>query len=519
MNTPFPPRFGGLTVRDVLPESSRAGGDDLYFQSCSGDWKTCQPGDLFVAIDSETGDGHEHAQQAIDLGAVGVVTERLLAIDAPQFLVDDSRQAFGRLCHALTGYPTGRLQSIVVSGSDGRTIVSHLVESVLKASGLGVGLASSLNRGLEDLNEPDEDPNRAASQHQRTCAGRLAEWMAEQVLRGRQAAVLEICSETLARHALAGATFDAAVITNIRSDSSGLHGSELNYWRLQQRVLRHLKPEGIAVLNADDPHSARLLPRLKTPALTFGIQQPADVSAILLESDSSGQTFSLTAGNDTAVVRSRTIGTHFVYNCLAAAAVGLSQNIGLALIGRGLELASALPGRLERIECGQEFGVWVDSAWRPAQIASAVHAVRQVTRGRLLVAVTMHPRQSPQQRKRIGELMQRHCQHLVITQPDCSMIRDYEPAHQILDGVGNHDQVRLMPNRMDAIEWLLAEARPGDAVLLTGVGEKPIASIGDQNWTVSDRELVQAWLYDQQERLTPAARQRAQIYRMEDFRQ
>lgn len=520
MDTPNTIGGQGWSVKAVLPDAARLGGDDLLFSNCSGDWQVCQPGDLYVAIDSEAGDGHEFVHAAIERGAVGVVTERLLAVEVPQFLVEDTRQAFGRICQTISGQPSLRLKSCVVSGSDGRTVTSHLLESILKVAGLRVGLCTSLQRQQEIQidrsaeNEPGETPSGPG-----TCAARLAEWMSEQVLRGHEAIVLETSNEALAHHTLAGSGFDVAVITNIRPDHSRRFGTETNFVRLQQRILSHLKPGGVAVLNADDPLSARLLERLNVPVLTFGMHQAADITAEVVESDVSGQTICLMAGNESAIVRRPTCGLNHVYNCLAAAAAGLSQGLDLVTIARGLDLAASLPGRMERIECGQSFPVWIDSAFRPAQVAAAIHSVRQVVRGRILIAVTMHPEQTPEQRKRIGEIVQKHCQQVVITQTDCSLIRDYEPAHQILDGVGDHDQVRLLPNRMDAIEWLLAEAKPGDGLLITGVGERPIASVGDQNWSVSDRELVQAWLYDNQEKQAPAAANRAQIYRLQDYLQ
>ncbi len=514
MSTHLPTRdTSGLSVSAILPGSRPYGCDDLRITSCSGSWSECVSGDLFVAIDSEDGDGHDFAQSAVERGAAGVVSERLLALDVPQFLVDDSRRAFGNICHALAGNPAERLTSIAVSGSDGKTVTSHLIRSVLETAGELTGLSCSTCS--EEAGDGFADAATASE-----CPARLASWLNQQVMTGRNAAIVEAPSNSLARHALSGARFDIAVVTNIRNDLSRKHGSDLNYRKVQRRIFANLKPTGIAIINADDPVSHGLLQKLSVPFLTIGMRQLADITGKILESDSTGQTICITAGNDSAVVRTSIIGIQHVYNCLAAAAVGLARNIDVAQIARGLELASAIPGRLERVECGQGFNVWIDSAHNPSQIASAIHAVRQVTRGRVLTAVTMLPNQSSQQRKRIGELVQKRSALSVITLPDCSKIEDYEPAHQFLDGVSQHDQVRLIPNRMDAIEWLLSQARPGDSVLVTGVGERPIAVVGDQNqWSVSDKDLVQAWLYDEMKTASPEAARRAQIYRMQDYLQ
>ncbi len=502
-----------LTVRETLPEARSIGCSDLRFESCSGSWEDCQPGDLFVAIDAATGDGHEFAQLAIERGAAGIVTERLLAVDAPQFLVEDTRRAFGSICHALAGQPSCRMTTIGITGSDGKTVTSHLTDSIFRNAGRSVAVHNTLKQTAAD----PEVANRSGPDS--LCPASLSGWLSRQVAQHCNVAVIETSSQSLAQHATAGTRFDVGVITNIRQDNSLAHGSHQNHQRVLQRITEQLKAGGIAVVNADDPLSAPVLQRLTVPTLTIGIRQAADVTARIIETDLTGQTFCLNAGNDSAVIHTPVIGHQHVLNCLAAAATGLSQNLTLEQVARGIELAGPLPGRMQRIECGQPFAVWIDSAVRPSQIASAAHSIRQVTHGKLLVAVTIDPEQSPHQRKRIGELIRRRMDSVVITQPDCGMISDYEPAHQILDGVYQHDQVRLIPNRMDAIEWLLSEARPGDAVLITGVGEKPIATLAEEKWTVTDAELVQAWLYDNQAGFSPATARRRQIYRMQDYLQ
>src|SRR4029450_10525320 len=157
------------------------------------------------------------------------------------------------------------------------------------------------------------------------------------------------------------------------------------YRRAKRRLFTLLKAGGLAVINADDHRSRSLLPSLDVPCLTYGLHAEADVSAQVIERHRSEQTFLLTAGGDTIPVRTRMIGDHHVSNCLAAAAVGLASDIDLTTVVQGLEAIDRVPGRLERLECGQSFGVFVDGAATPETLALSIRAVRRVTSGRVIV--------------------------------------------------------------------------------------------------------------------------------------
>ncbi len=499
----------GVSLKEILPDAKPIGGSDLKIQSCCGSWQEIQPNDLYVAIVGAEADGHDYAQAAVDRGAAGVVTERLLAIDGPQFLVRDSRQAYGKLCQALAGHPAKRVTTIGVSGSDGKTVTACLIDSILNLAGRCSRSATSLGdlRSLEETSIRSEMIN----------SPRLANWLAEGVISGCSHAVMEIHSRNLAQHCLTGMQLDVAVLTNLRNDHLDLHGTADNYRRVQQRLLRFVKPEGVAILNADDPNTAKLLDQLDLPALTVGIHQPAEVTAKLLERNSCEQLFMLSAGNESSIVRTQMIGKHHVYNCLAATAVGLALGIELPEIVRGLEAVGQIPGRLERVNCGQPFDVWIDSASRPNQLASAIHAVRQLTNRRVWVVASTETGQSAALRKRLGEVLERSADQAVITQSAGMGATSFEAAHQVLDGFQEPKNARPIPNRFRAIEWVLENAAEEDAVLIAGLGDRPIATISAGGWPVTDRDVCQAWLYDRHS-FCPEQESRRRTFRIDDYR-
>lgn len=502
----------GIRLREVLPNAKVIGAKEVYFRSCCGMWKDCQADDLFVAIMDAEQDGHDFTQEAIDRGAAAIVTERLLTTNRPQCLVADSREAYGKICQALAGNPSQRLTTIGVSGTDGKTVTSHLISGIFKAAGQKTGLISSIevNDGADRHSVPNDELNPPW----------LAEQLTQMVLANCDSVVMEVPSVALAKRSLSGVDLDVAVLTNIRENHLHFHGSESNYRRAKMRLLAQLKPTGLAVLNADDPTTHFLLQKIDTPALTIGIKQEADVRATLVERSRSEQTFMITAGSDSIPIRTSIIGDQHIYNCLTAMAVGLATGFDLSTIARGIEAAGNIPGRLERVECGQSFGVWVDSARSTGQLANAIASIRQVTTGKVWCICSIEDGQSELQRRRMGEIIERAADHAVITRTSIDQLIDYEPTHQILDGFEEPAKAQLLLNRFKAIEWTLQQAQPGDSVLVTGCGERPFALIGQHKWTITDRDVCQAWLYDNATLLPDSQKPDCQgkIFNIDDYR-
>ncbi len=500
----------GLSLKAVLPAFEPISVSDIRFRSCCGQWADCQPGDLFIAVVDEDCDGHEFASQAIERGAVAIVTERLLAVDCPQFIVDDTRQAMGHVCQALAGNPSDLLTTIGVAGSDGKTVTSLLIDSILKQAGGAPETDSDLNRF-----EIQETPAKS-QQIVRRSAG-VAQWMADAVMNQTSHTILDVTTNTLATRQLSGAAFDIMALTNLRRDESGKYFSNDTFRSIIVRSLDYLKPHGIAILNADDLHSRELLDQIQTPALTIGIHQAAEVSARIVGKSTNEITFVMTAGNESCVVNSPMIGNHHVYNCLTAAATALALGIELQTIAIGLERAGQIPGRMEPISCGQDFNLYVDVARRPTPIAAALHAAKQHTPGRVWTLASISPEQTPEERRHLGDVLAKASDRVVLAPSMATTAIDYEPYHQVLDAFGNPAQVQIIPNRFRAIEWLLKNCPAGDTALILGNGERTIATVADGKWQVNDRDVCEAWLYESTS-FAATTKPEPQIFNIEDYR-
>ncbi len=499
---PYAPQQRGLSLRGILPQARFHNASDLTVRSCSGTWNECQPNDLFAALVSADSDGHNDVDRALARGATAVLTERLLPIGSPQCIVEDSRVAYGRIAHALAGNPCSRLTTVAVAGQDGKTSTTHLIHSVLSAAGQQPGMASCPARKKPaPAGDRDWNPRR------------LIRFLEARISGGQTAALIETSFADLAAHQLAGAAFDAAVVTNWRKRRPGGAGQP------HAKLVRHLKPDGVAVVNVDDPLSATF-DDTAARTLTVGIRESAAIRGRILESTICGQTFSITAGHETILVKTTVPGAAHVYNCLQAAAVGVHRGIDMGTIGRGLEQFQGLPGRLSAVRCGQAFSVIVDEARTAFRLGAALNMMRRHVSGRLLCVFSPPAHCSPDSAARFGRTAERGCDVPVITRPQLAPSLDLESDHQVLDGFQRPAGAHVIPDRITAIEWVLARARPGDAVLIAGMGEHSICSLAADRWQLTDTDVCQAWLYGDtsvnQTIVSPVVN--PQIFRIDDYR-
>jgi UDP-N-acetylmuramoyl-L-alanyl-D-glutamate--2,6-diaminopimelate ligase len=304
---------------------------------------------------------------------------------------------------------------------------------------------------------------------------------------------MEAPVSAIASSQIAGALYDTVCITNSADDCAEVHGDDHNF--AAHRIFRHLAPEGLAVVNADDPAAAELLRHFDGPALTVAIREPAEISAVLLEQYPSEQTFLLTAGNEAAPVRTQMIGVHHVYNCLMAAAVGLAYGIDLVTIARGLESVRQLPGRLERIECGQPFAVFVDCATSPQALRAALRTLRGVCQGRLICLLGAAGDEQRYVTPLWGAAADEFADVLIITGSSQADDAPRVDVEQILRGVRRRDRAVVIVDRRAAIHWALAQARPGDCVLLAGSRHGGYRVTSEQIAPLDDRAVARQWLY------------------------
>lgn len=372
--------------------------------------------------------------------------------------------------------PWRRLKTIGIAGSRGKTVASCLVAAVLHAAGHRVGVANDL--GVCDGREATGDRADPAT------PAAWADLLRRMADNDCSHAVLELPAEALGDGSLIDAELDAACVTNTLGDLH--HRSLCDDRRTAGQLLDLLAPEGFASLNADDAATASWLGQFGGPVLTVAIRRAGEIMATIVEQTLYEQTFLLIAGSDVMPVTTRMVGTHHVYNCLSAAAIGLAYGIDLPTVVRGLESVDHVPSRLQRLECGQPFGVFVDAARSPDTLAGALACLRKWTCGRLIAVVGCGNEWSAEQRPLVGKVVENAADLAFLTGSRQGRAAAGRLVDDVLGGFACPASAEVQPRRAAAIELALDEAREGDCLLVVG----------------DDVENVRTLLYESQARGT-----------------
>jgi len=471
----------GVSLDELFPQATRSGTGEVRVTSCTSDWRKIEPGDVFVALDDLAGDGHCHARRAVSHGAAAVVCEQPVPVfDVPTYLVPDSRVAFGELCHELVDAPTRSLPTIGVTGTLGKSTTLAGLDSIFSQAGKHCGTISSLGcyDGMTHSAGISEAPTSPA----------IASRLARMVASGCTHALIEVSSCMLSQARLAGMQLDAVCVTNVTEAHLDLHNSLQSYRDVKRRILDYLSPTGMTVLNADDPVSLGWLNRLAGPVLTYGLGDQAEVTARIIERHANEQLFVLTAGSESAAVRTPMVGEHHVSNCLAAATVALSFGIDLQAIAAGIEMVEQLPGRMERVDRGQGFPVYVDAADTPQALHASLRTARQLARGRVICVLGDKTNASPSEDYAVSHVVRRLADLAIAARPLAE-----------IDGNASGDKLQaddfhVVSDRGEAIAWAVSIAEPGDVVVIAGSQTRPQCGFGSIDGANNDAEIARQLL-------------------------
>ena len=466
---------------------------EVVVTGITGDSRRVQPGDLFVASRGSRQDGASFVEQALRRGAVAVASDRPLPLPASVGQVSLSDLAAGKalLADRFFGHPSGRLTVVGVTGTNGKTTTCALLRSLLTMDGRSSGSIGTLGAWIGEQYEPLANTTPDAIELQRL--------LARMVDQNLSTAVMEVSSHALVQHRVDHVDFDVAVFTNLSQDHLDFHGSMESYAEAKGRLFTGLLPGAVAVLNADDPLSARYAAAGVGRVLRFGLDQPADVEARIQRLDAEGTAFQLAweGGARRLALELRLIGRHNVSNALAAASAGLAMGLPPAAVRTGLASLRAVPGRLEPVECGQDFRVLVDYAHTPDALAQVLALLRPLTRGRLRVVFGCGGDRDRAKRPLMGAVVGRLADNLYVTSDNPRS----EVPRAILDDIlaGLPEDARAgavtLVDRREAIEVACRAARGGDVVLLAGKGHETTQTIGEQVLPFDDRVVAREVLW------------------------
>lgn len=478
---------------------------DIPLSGISIDSRAVKPGHLFVALKGGNVDGHDYIQKAVENGAVAVVGEvdRIVNPTYTYIGLENPRRTLTWIAASFYDWPGRKLTVIGVTGTDGKTTTTNLIYQILLAAGKKVGMISTVNAVIGDevldtgfhVTTPD--------------AHDVQRYLAQMVDARLTHVVLETTSHGWSQYRVDACEFDIGVVTNITHEHMDEHGNYESYRAAKARLFTNLektseKPHGnprLGVINRDDLKSFDFLSDfIKVRKLNYGLGEEADVRAVDVEYSPSGIHFTAKSKDFAIPVSSKLVGAYNVSNCLAAlTAMVYGLRINPEIAAHGIAALEGIPGRMERIDIGQNFTAIVDFAHTPNALRVALDAARTMTDKRVIAVFGSAGLRDKEKRRMMAEVSAELADLTVLTAED--------PRTESLDGIleemaagarstGGREGETFwrVPDRGEAIKFALTLAHPGDIVLSCGKGHEQSMCFGAREHLWDDRTAMQAAL-------------------------
>lgn len=472
---------GTITSAPALPVSG------LEYDS-----RKIRQGGVFFAFPGEHVDGHRFVAAARAAGAVAVVSEQK-ATEGDTGLwiqVRHGRKALAAAALVFYNRPDERLKLIGVTGTNGKTTTTYLIDAVLQAGGKKTGLFGTTGYRLGGRMLPAANTTPESLD--------LVRMLAELEKTSATHATLEASSHALELGRTAGLRFDTAVFTNLTQDHLDFHGDMESYFAVKRTLFEGNGPSPrAAVINADDPYGRRLLEIEGIEKLTFSAQGAGDIRALEIESTFEGLRLRVATPAGETEIRSPMAGWFNASNVLAAVGVGLTQGFDLATITRGIEQCQAVPGRFEIVREGQPFLVAVDYAHTDDALRNLISSARRLVPegGRILTVFGCGGDRDRAKRPLMGAAAGELSDRVILTSDNP---RSEDPLHILADAEVGLQRVDANytrePDRRNAIAKALQEAAAGDIVLIAGKGHETYQQVGDEKLPFDDRETARELL-------------------------
>ena len=462
----------------------------LNIDGIACDSRKVAAGYLFFALLGANEDGNRYVRDAIERGAVAIASEAAPPVDLPANVVwiqvAESRKGLAVAAANFFGRPAEALQLIAVTGTNGKTTTSSLIDSALRASGAKTGLFGTIayHTPLGEYLAPNTTPESLD----------LQGFFAEIRDAGGKYAVLEASSHALVMDRLWGCRFQSAVFTNLTRDHLDFHKNFDDYFAAKRRLFEGTgagAPE-TAILNADDPYSKRLA-GLAKKTLTYGIEDPADITAKKFQLAFTGLTFTAQTPHGRLQIASPLVGRINVYNILAAIGAAQAGGISNEIIEAGIRALKSVPGRFQRVDMGQPFLVIVDFAHTDDALQNLVKTARELNpKGRVITLFGCGGGKDRTKRPIMGEVSGRLSDLTILTNDNPRQEDPLKIISDIVVGMQKSGGKYLIePDREKAIGLAFDEARAGDIVLLAGKGHEDYQVLADKTLPWDDRRIAQ----------------------------
>lgn len=446
---------------------------------------------IFVAIKGNKTDGHQFIEEAINKGAKAVIIQCQSAkvskcqSSVNLIKVDDTRSALAKLAIEFYGNPSQNLKVVGITGTNGKTTVSYLIETILIEAGFTPAVIGTVNYRFKDKVILSKNTTPAATQTQ----AMLSDMLKENI----NYAIMEVSSHALDQDRTAGINFHSAIFTNLTQDHLDYHHTLEDYFQAKAKLFKNLDTSSFAIINEDDEYGRRLKKLTRAKIITYGIENQADIVAKNIKSDIRHTEFLLTAIDGKINFKSRLIGYHNVYNILAAVSWAKTEGLDLSVIKSTLEKFYFVPGRLERIDFDGDFSIFVDYAHTEDALCNVIRSLRALTSNKIIVVFGCGGERDKTKRPKMGYIVSELADFAIITNDNPRSEDPQDIIEDIKRGIKKENFCVIL-DRKEAIKKSLSLAKSGDIVLIAGKGHENYQILKDRIIDFDDRKVVRECL-------------------------
>jgi len=495
----------GIKGAEVNPYDKNTPNQEIEVTSLHYNTRNVKPGGLFVAIEGFSTDGHRYIQDAVNKGAVAVVSQKPSTAPIPVFQVSDTRKALAVLSDHFFGNPSRHLTIIGITGTNGKTTTAYLIENMLLAAGLDVGVIGTVNYRYKGkiFKNPVTTPESLD----------LQEILAHMLSEGVTHVVLEVSSHAIDLSRIEHCRLDVGVFTNLTQDHLDYHGTMNRYWACKKRLFTEylgIEKKALAVINTDNSQGLELVSDLTCPSITTGHSSDSMIHSDSITIDFNGIRGTITTPQGTVRFNSPLVGKHNLENILSAAGVGSALALPSKTVQAGIEQTRSVPGRLERVPGSPDRPIYVDYAHTPDALENVLKALKGLAPERIICIFGCGGNRDKAKRPLMGKIATTFSDLTIVTSDNPRSEKPGTIIDQILRGIRrickNEYTVRELhdgfthkgycreADRKRAIETGIRAARPGDMVLIAGKGHETYQIIGDTSNPFDDRAVAQSVL-------------------------
>lgn len=475
-----------MTLFNGYPHETRSVSLDMEVKGISHDSRYVRAGEIYVCLNGLRVNGHDFALQAVHKGAVAVVAQEPLALPVPVVQVSDTRHALSFIADRYFGHPSRKLNIVGVTGTNGKTTTTHILQSIYRAAGRLCAVIGTVGVRVDDQYDAAAMTTPEAFELHRT----FYEMNHKHV--GNVA--MEVSSHSLAWKRVEHVQFSMGIFTNLSHDHLDFHGTMENYFYAKAHLFKLVdkqKNRPSAIINADDTYGRRLLKMLDLPVLSYGLSWDADVRGTIINQGTGATAFSIHHGGEAFEVRFRLPGKFNVYNALAAAAAALVDGVDEQAIAEGIRTLGTVPGRMEAVNFQQEYNIIIDFAHTPDGLEKVLQTLSAVPHRKIITVFGCPGDRDRTKRPLMGRIAEAYSDVVVITSDNPA---SEDPAAIIAEIVVDMEtKPVILPEREEAVRYALSVAGKGDIVLLAGKGHETYQLVGDRHVPYSDKQAVETF--------------------------